>query len=241
MAIPINPMGIFLPPFFSNVPLPSAIDQIPFSFGLNLVLPEVVNDNSLAQKLGFSSVADIALATVGDPLPLYVVRLDDLQNLSLTQADFLGLLMSQGNLVGPFFGLSVPLPARLLFPILVAGTTRSCIEVVFSPQKNQWRINAIGMSELCIKIQHYRTDPMGDMQFVLRVPALNRYYLGRFEPQPTEIFKFRALWNDSIGILILGGPSPSPIPIAAGDYILGSLLFSKLKDEANTVNPHLAR
>jgi len=232
VALPDHVFGS--PPNFTIVQLPLTVVQIASNLGLGQILPKLVlNDANLAHKLGFSKIEDIASATIGEPLPVYIVKLDDLKNLTLNQNAFLGLLKSQGNLVGPLPGLlPVQFPVRLLYPILVGGKAISCMEVVFSSQKGMWKINTFGMPELCIRLQHYRTV---DTKFVVRVPALNRYYLGSFDPQPDEALMFRALFNDTLGL------TPGVVSLAPGNSILGSLFFTKLKDEAINVNPQLAR
>ena len=238
VAVPAPVFSTTLPNF-TPVTLPLSLDQIASTIGLHQMLPKLVlNDANLAYKLGFSSIGEISLATIGQPLPVYIVKLDDLKNLTLNQDAYLALLKSQGNLVGPLSGL-LPrqLPARLLYPILVGGKPKSCMELVFSSQRRMWRINTLGMPKLCLRVQQFRK---AETNFVLRVPALNRDYLGSFDPPdspgiPHEALGFIALFNDTIGL------APGILSLAPGNPILGSLFFTKLKDEAINVNPQLAR
>ena len=230
VAVP-RPLFEIPGPHFNIVQLPLAVTETASVLGLRQVLAKLgENDAGLIQKLGFSSLNDVALATIGKPLPVYLVRLDNLKALAISQSGFLALLRSQGNLIGPLplWGISREIPVRMLYPITVAGNTVTCIQVVFSSHKGMWRINSIGMSNLCKVVSALKEN---DDNFIMRIPSLNLYYLGLFNsPGSNEAMEFKALFNDR---LIQG--------LGVGDKVSGSLLFSALKNEANTVNPQLAR
>jgi len=110
------------------------------------------------QAMGFQSVDEVSRATLGDPLPVFRVRLDQLQQYQ-PGSDPEKLLID-GN--------------RVIYPVTVDQQVRSSIVVEGS--NNDWKATNMGGPNLIkslAQVRKERTD------FVVQVPALSLYFVAR--------------------------------------------------------------
>jgi hypothetical protein len=89
---------------------------------------------------------------------------------------------------------------RFLYPIEVDGVVRS--SVLVAADRNTlptltWKIERVGSADLIQKL--YKIEPSGRNHFVMWVPALNRYYLGRIEGSiGPPSFTIKTIFRDPI-------------------------------------------
>jgi hypothetical protein len=117
------------------------------------------------QLLGFRSADEAAEATLGEPLPISVVRLDALQAYNAATDPASIIVASK----------------RVLFPVLSGGEVRTGVEV--REKQGVWGAGAIGGSRLAILLDaarsaHRASAGAGTTYFAVQVPALNLYLLG---------------------------------------------------------------
>jgi|GEM_PF-5152613 len=118
-----------------------------------------------ARLLGFRSAAEAAQATLGEPLPISVVRLDALQAYSASTDPASIIVASQ----------------RILFPVLSGPDVRTGVEV--REKGGVWGTGAIGGARIAVLLDaaratHRASAGAGTTYFVVQVPALNLYLLG---------------------------------------------------------------
>lgn len=118
------------------------------------------------QQMGFDSVEEVRAATLGVPLPEFMVRLDELQKFHEGE-DPSRLLHSTG---------------RLTFPVLVQGRTRS--SVTLGRGEKGWEAVSYGGPNYIRLLAEERGRLMekegrsADEYLEVRVPALNLSFLG---------------------------------------------------------------
>lgn len=118
-----------------------------------------------ARLLGFRSADEAARATLGEPLPIRVVRLDALQAYDASTDPGSILVASQ----------------RILFPVSSGADVRTGIEV--REKRGTWGAGAIGGAQVAVlldaaRVAHRASAGAGATYFAVQVPALNLYLLG---------------------------------------------------------------
>lgn len=120
-----------------------------------------------ARSLGFNEPADVATATLGVPIQEVMVRLDQLVGYRPQQSP---MTLLQSN-------------ERLLFPVLINGSTRSSLTL--SRQRNGWVVHSFGAPghsrtlDALRGVLAQREGLPPENYFEVRVPALNVAFLGR--------------------------------------------------------------
>jgi hypothetical protein len=152
-------VGVYL--FFfrgtSNQAEPSASQDAQTSATQGLeTLKQMVNANNY-QGMGFNSVQDAAAVTLGEPLPIYRIGLDQLK--VFKRGDDPQKLLADDK--------------RILYPVLVNGQATSSISV--EAKNDGWRATDFGNANLMKAIA--RVQPAkGD--FFVQIPALKVYFVG---------------------------------------------------------------
>ena len=119
-----------------------------------------------ARLLGFRSGDEPTQATLGEPFPIGVVRLDALQAYDASR-DAPPIIIDN---------------TRMLFPVQIGSETRTGIEVI--ERRGKWDASAIGGSRVAYLLDSARVAHRGAAgsaaasYFALHVPALNVYFLG---------------------------------------------------------------
>jgi hypothetical protein len=197
------------------------------------VLPQLIgNDDKLAERLGFTDSDHVVLAgghiTLDIPYPVFVVDLNQLQNWNglLPSSPGIALIALETNwLFDPSLGVH-PLPAQYLYPILEDQKVASSVLLALDrTESSQWNTHQIGSSDLIRQI--YKVRPPGKATFLLRVPALNRYYLGMIkqeEPATPVTFTITAIFDD---------PGTG---MHRGDTVPALKVFQDLGIEADKIN-----
>jgi len=149
------------------------------------VLPELIgNDDQFAKRLGFTDSNDFVPAmghsvTSATPYPVFVVDLDQLQNWNglLPSQAGIPLIAKETNWLIDPTPVAHPGPAQYLYPILVDKQLASSVLLALDrTNSSQWNTSQIGSAKLIAQI--YKLKKPGKSTFLVRVPALNRYYLG---------------------------------------------------------------
>jgi hypothetical protein len=117
-----------------------------------------------ARLLGFRSDDEAARATLGEPLPIRIVRLDALRAYGAA-TDPASLLVDT---------------KRILFPVVSGAEVRTGIEV--REKRGVWGAGAIGGAQLAVlldaaRAEHRKSAGAGASYFAVQVPALNLYLL----------------------------------------------------------------
>lgn len=164
------------------------------------VLPELIgNDDQFAKRLGFTDSNDF-LPAMGHsvaleiPYPVFVVDLNQLQNWNglLPSHAGIDLIAQEINwLFDPNHDVH-PVPAQYLYPILVDKQVASSVLLALDrTESSQWNAPQIGSPRLITQI--YELKRPGKSTFLVRVPALNRYYLGVIRE---HTFTITAIFDD---------------------------------------------
>jgi hypothetical protein len=117
-----------------------------------------------AQQMGFRSPEEAATATLQEPLPIYLVRLDRLRQYDPAQDA--NALLTGGQ--------------KVFFPVAVGGEVRSSI--VVDRQGNAWKVVSFGNPALAKALAQARSaggGAVGATAIVVHVAALNLYLLGQ--------------------------------------------------------------
>jgi hypothetical protein len=128
-------------------------------------LRSLVNTNNY-RSMGFESLDEVQSASLGEPLPVYMVRLDKLREFQ-PGGDPEKLLGEIG---------------QQLYPVLVNGAPRSA--VVVEKQGEQWSPVSYGGANLVKALGQRRSEHAATMKtaapayFEVHVAALNLYFLG---------------------------------------------------------------
>lgn len=125
-------------------------------------LAALVNEGN-AKSLGFDSPRDTAGATLGEPLAVYLVRLDELRAYSRA-ADPASLLK--------------PLP-RVIYPVLVAGRTRALITL--EAKDGSWQAVSFGLPALAQYLARTQAARPIAAPALVQVPALGMQLLAHRE------------------------------------------------------------
>lgn len=120
------------------------------------VLQQMVTEKNHA-SLGFENLKDAATATLGDPLKVHLVRLDELKTYA-AGAD-------PEKLVHPL--------EKLIFPVLVGAASRAAVTVEKSA--GAWKATSFGQPTLAKAL--FGAKPRAGSIFV-QVPAFNLAFLG---------------------------------------------------------------
>lgn len=190
------------------------------------ILPQLVQDDQkFAKRLGFDGAGEITInpsaIDIDTPFVVFRVGVDRLQSYQPQLHDATYLLLDDTNWTyAPF-----PYPLRFLFPIKAGTHVRSAVMVSLPLLKNlppadtKWEIQWIGSPGLSTRLTKCGGGANtcdGKTYFVVWIPALNRYYLGRFHQGE---FKLTVLFDDRLGYL-------------AGQERPAKQVFQQLKPEA---------
>jgi hypothetical protein len=110
------------------------------------------------RTLGFESADEVKSATLGAPLPVYNIGLEQLKAFK-PETDANSLLASS---------------AETVYPVVAAGQVRSSVTVIKA--EGGYKPASFGNAEIVKALSQYRGE--GD-SFVVRVPALSLYFIGR--------------------------------------------------------------
>lgn len=134
------------------------------SHGLD-TLRKLVNASNY-RSMGFDSVDEVRSASLGDPLHIYMVRLDQLRDYQ-SNADPDKLLSDVD---------------QELYPVVVVGSVRSAVLV--EKQGEKWAAVSFGGANLVKALAQRRSDSAATSKtaaasyFEVHVAALNMYFLG---------------------------------------------------------------
>ena len=126
-------------------------------------LRALVDDQNF-RDLGFESKDEAATATLGEPLRVYLVRLDQLRDFQ-PEGDA-GKLLTDTS--------------EIIFPVLANGQARSSITV--AQVDGKWTSAAFGGASLIKQIAKVRSGlppPPGGASVFVKVPALNVYFVSQ--------------------------------------------------------------
>lgn len=144
------------------------------------------------EGLGFSSPDEVQVATLGEPVRVFRIRLDDLQECEertsflyeeLATETFLDELLSGGD--------------QYIYPVMVEGEVRSSLVVEWVNEK--WEATQFGGSNLVRVLDGVRQESSeytglpASAYYLVRVPALNLYFLTN---QADEVLFFTPLFDD---------------------------------------------
>lgn len=151
------------PPITATTPEEAAMNALP-------TLERLVNETNY-QDLGFSSVDEVRRATVGDPLPVMMVRLDELAEYT-PDKDPMSLLHQE---------------SRTLVPVLVGGEVRTSTVVHTAGHEAKLAVGGFGGPTLIQSLERTRrasmaqTERLAASYFVVHVPSMSLYLLGYHE------------------------------------------------------------
>lgn len=194
----------------------------------NQILRQLVShDDAFAKRLGFNSARQVATlacpSSFQSPFAVVRVGLKQLQQY-LPSHNPISLLSDDSNWrptgVSPRFSA-----VRFLFPIWAGGTVRSSALISMS-HADKWDVQQIGSKKL---IKQLVTHGSSTTHFVIWIPGLNRYYLGRIDPlnvlvNPSDNFFIKTIFYDPL------------LSLPAGSELLAKDAFGVLKTEALTIN-----
>ena len=126
-------------------------------------LRALVDDQNF-RDLGFESRDEAATATLGEPIRVYLVRLDQLRDFQ-PEGDASKLLTDT---------------SEIIFPVLSNGQARSSITLARTDGK--WTSAAFGGASVIKQIAKVRsglTPPQGGAAAFVKVPALNVYFVSQ--------------------------------------------------------------
>jgi hypothetical protein len=206
--------------------------------------PDGSFDVAFARRLGFDyfppgqTEAAVQEASTLSPIAVLLIRLNRLQQYN-SGVDPLELLASDTNwlfTVRPPFS-SIFAPSRFLFPIAVTANrqqvAQSSVSLLtrFSPiasalPRLAFEINSFGSAPLIRQVDKWRrnpnaTGPIVPEYFLVWIPALDRYYLGRLRNKDLLI---KAITDDL------------QVGLKEGEEDIAKEVFLKLKAEALTIN-----
>jgi hypothetical protein len=116
------------------------------------------------QSLGFDSLEELPAAELGKPLPVLIVRLDELRDYKER---------------GDAYKLLHPIP-KVLYGVNVKGEPRCGLEV--QKRDGKWEASAIGIAgparQYVQALKKQAEKDRATVFFVVKIPALNETYLG---------------------------------------------------------------
>jgi hypothetical protein len=124
------------------------------------VLQKLVNDQNY-RGLGFDSLDQVKQAQLGPPFAVFDIGLDQLKAYKPGT--------DPNTLLTP--------STKAIYPVTVDGQVKSSVAV--SHQESGYKASSFGNAEIVKSLSRYRQTQTGSGDFVVRVPALNMYYLGR--------------------------------------------------------------
>jgi hypothetical protein len=127
-----------------------------------MVLRQMVTADNF-KDMGFASVDEVKEAGLGQPISVYLVRLDELREFK-AGADPAALLRSLG---------------KVIYPVTVRQQVRSA--VTLERKDNQWRATEFGSPKLIALLDKMRGASAASSStnlFVVHVAALSTYFLG---------------------------------------------------------------
>lgn len=115
------------------------------------------------KSLGFNSLDEVKKAELGKPLPVVIVKLDELRD------------YKEGD---DAYKLLHPIP-KVMYAVNVQGETRSGVEV--EKQDGQWHASSFGATPLARRhaeaLKKQAAKDRAETFFIIKVLALNRMYL----------------------------------------------------------------
>jgi hypothetical protein len=162
-------------------------------------LPQLVTQAN-HRSLGFKAPEEALSSKLGEPIPVFMIRLDELQRYGGEEP---GRLLTDVQ--------------RSVFPIEVAGQVRSTVEV--QAVNGQWRMARIGGAQKIRAMDKQRRSTMKARSlqssdfFEVRIPALNLSFLGH---------------HDADGLMLTPMADDASLNLQAGRSVLASTLLTRL-------------
>ena len=166
-------------------------------------LPQIVNKDN-HRSLGFESAEEAQAGKLGEPIAVYMIRLDALQKYS-----------------GEDPGRLLVDVQRMVYPVEVAGQVRTTVEL--SAVEGRWKLARIGGAQKIRALDKNRSSAMrtAGMQrsdfFEVRIPAINRVFLGH---------------HDAEGLMLTPLMDDASMKLQAGQPELASQVLARLVPEA---------
>ena len=190
-----------------------------------------------AEKLGFDlpardAEALLQKAQLSFPIPLFIIGLKRLQQFDMLQVSPLALLADEDNWLFTPPSFSSLTPQLFLYAITIDNKVHSSVRVrvAFSspsptPHNLIFNTERLGSGALIKRIDTHRRDPItrriSEEYFLVSIPALNRYYLGRLH---NNKFLITAITKDL------------PVGLPEGQEGDAREVFQQLKIESLTIN-----
>jgi len=124
------------------------------------VLQKLVNEQNY-RSLGFDSVDEVKQAQLGQPLTVMNIPLEALKGYQ-PGTDPQTLLVKS---------------SETIYPVTVNAQVKSSVTIVHS--EAGYAPSSFGNAPIVKALSQYRQGPNAESQFVVRVPALNLYFLGQ--------------------------------------------------------------
>ena len=124
------------------------------------VLQKLVNEQNY-RAMGFDSVDEVKQAQLSQPLTVMNIPLDRLKSYQ-AGGDTQALLVKS---------------SETIYPVTVNGQVKSSVTIVQSDAG--YAPASFGNAPIIRALSQYRQGPTPESDFVVRVPALNMYFLGR--------------------------------------------------------------
>ena len=124
------------------------------------VLQKLVNDQNY-RTMGFDSVDEVKQAQLGQPFAVSNIGLDQLKSYR-TGANANSLLSNS---------------SETIYPVTVRGQVKSSVTIV--QKEGGYQPSSFGNAEIIKSLSRYRQGENPASDFVVRVLALNMYFLGR--------------------------------------------------------------
>jgi hypothetical protein len=129
------------------------------------------------KSLGFDSLEEVASAELGTPLPLALVRLDELREYKPKDEAY---------------KLLHPLP-KVVYGVVVKGEPRCGLEV--QQRDGKWETSALGLAgparQYVQALKKQAEKDQATVFFIIKVPALNETYLGYQTDQGVKLVHVR--------------------------------------------------
>ncbi|MEK7764260.1 MAG: hypothetical protein AAB433_22020 [Nitrospirota bacterium] len=207
-------------------------------------MPDGSFDDAFARRLGFDffppgkTEAAVQQASTLFPISVFLIGLKQLQQYN-QGLDPLKLLASDNNwlLTLPPHVPSIVAPSRFIFPIAVPANGQKVAQslvrllatfspIASTPPKLAFEIKSFGSAPLVRLVDKWRrnpnaTGPIVPEYFLMWIPALDRYYLGRLRNKDLLI---KAITDDL------------QVGLKEGEEDIAKEVLLKLKAEALTIN-----
>ena len=162
-------------------------------------LPELINKDN-HRSLGFESVEEARAGKLGDAIPVFMIRLDALQQYRGEDA---GRLLTDVQ--------------RAVYPVEVGGQVRTTMEL--TSVNGQWEVARMGGAQKIRAMDKQRRSTMrvrglqSSDFFEVRIPALNLSFLGH---------------HDAEGLMLTPMADDASLNLQAGRSVLASTLLTRL-------------